>query len=240
MRLLIFLLLAIMALVPPCAHGVVLELSASDAYPYSTPDGEGVADRIVREAFRRAGVKVRILFATPSERALVNANQGIVDGEYLRISGLEKKYPNLRKVPESICDYEFTAFSKNSGISTRGWKSLGPYNVGFITGWKILEENVRGVKSLTTVKNEDALFELLRNDRADLVIFERLSGGAYLKRTGSKNIRPLDPPLARRKMYLYLNREHASFVPKVAKALRQMKEDGTWRRIMASVQGSGG
>jgi len=126
------------------AHGRVIELSAADGPPYSTPGGEGVADLIVREAFRRAGVPVRVLYA-PSERSLTNANEGIVDGEYLRISGLVSKYPNLVMVPEPICEYEFTAFTKKRGIRVAGWESLRPYNVGFITGWKILEENVRGL-----------------------------------------------------------------------------------------------
>jgi len=239
MRLILVLVLGALALLPPGAHGGVLELSASDASPYSTPEGDGVADRIVREAFRRAGVSVKIINDTPSERALVNANEGVVDGEYLRIAGLEKKYPNLVMVPESICAYEFTAFAKNRAIRVKGWESLRPYNVGYITGWKILEENVTGVKSVTAVRNDDALFELLRSDRADLVIFERLRAEAYLSRTGDREIRRLNPPLARREMYLYLNRGNATLVPVLAKALRQMKQDGTWRRIMASVQGGG-
>lgn len=239
MRPFIVLFLIALALLPSGTHGRELELSASDAYPYSTPDGDGVADRIVREAFRRAGVAVRIIHAAPSERSLINANEGIVDGEYLRIAGLEKKYPNLVQVPESVCAYEFTAFARNRAIRVKGWESLRPYNVGYITGWKILEENVTGVKSLTTVRNDDALFELLRSDRADLVIFERLGAEAYLKRTGARGIRPLSPPLARREMYLYLNRGNATLAPVLAKALRQMKQDGTWRRIMASVQGAG-
>ncbi|MRR34891.1 transporter substrate-binding domain-containing protein [bacterium] len=237
MRLLVFLLFAAV-LFPAGAHGRLLALSASDAPPYSTPDGSGIADRIVREALRRAGVTAKFVTA-PSERSLVNANEGIVDGEYLRIAGLEKKYPNLVMVPEPICEYEFAAFAKDRGIGIKGWKSLRPHNVGYITGWKILEENVTGVKSLTTVNNEDVLFELLRSGRADVVIFERFGGDAYLKRTGTKDIHPLSPSLARRRMHLYLNRRNASLVPVLAKALGQMKQDGTWRRIVSSAQGAG-
>lgn len=238
MRVLIGLFLVCLVLVPSGASGGALELSASDANPYTSPDGSGAADRIVREAFRRAGVEARIVHA-PSERSLVNANEGIVAGEYLRIAGLEEHYPNLVRVPEPICEYEFTAFATDRGIRVRGWESLRPYNVGYITGWKILEHNVTGVKSVTTVRNEMALFELLRSGRADLVIYERLRGEALLRRTGNKDIRPLSPPLARREMFLYLNRRHETLVPRVARALRQMKQDGTWQRIMASVPGSG-
>jgi len=238
MRILIGLFLVCLTLVPSGVHGRVLELSAADAYPYSSPGGDGVADRLVREAFRRIGVAVKVLYA-PSERSLVNANEGIVDGEYLRIAGLEKKYPNLVMVPEPICEYRFTAFARDHGIRITGWESLRPYNVGYITGWKILEEHVTGVKSVTTVRNEEALFELLRSGRADLVIYERLLGETLLRRTGEKDIHPLSPPLARREMYLYLNRRHEALAPRVARVLRRMKQDGTWQRIMASVPGSG-
>lgn len=238
MPMLLGLFLVCLVLVPSGATGGALELSASDAAPYTSPDGSGVADRIVREAFRRAGVEIRIVHA-PSERSLVNANEGITAGEYLRISGLEQHYPNLVMVPEPICEYEFMAFARDRGIRVKGWESLRPHNVGYITGWKILEQNVTGVKSVTTVRNEEALFELLRGGRADLVIYERQRGEALLRRTGKGDIRPLSPPLARREMYLYLNRGHESQVPRVAKALRQMKRDGTWQRIMASVPGNG-
>jgi len=79
---------------------------------------------------------------------------------------------------------------------------------------------------------------VLHSDRADLIIFERLGGEAYLKRTGGKGISALSPPLARRKMYLYLNRRNAPLVSKLAHALRQMEQDGTTRRIISSVQGA--
>lgn len=209
-----------------------LVLSAAAAYPYSTADTRGFADRIVREAFRRVGISVRVLYAS-SERSLVNADEGVVDGEYLRIAGLEGRYPNLVMVPVAISEYEFVAFARRGTIRIRGWESLKPYNVGYINGWKILEENVKGVKSLTRVKGDEALFELLRNDRADVVIFERRQGEAYLKRTAERKIVAVRDSLARRKMYLYLNRKHASLVPRLAESLRRMRQDGTMQRIAA-------
>lgn len=218
-------------------HGATLELSTSDAPPYSTPGGSGLADRIVLEAFRRTGVTIKLV-AAPSERSLVNANLGIVDGEYLRIAGIEKMYPNLVMVPESICENEFTAFARDPAIKLKGWESLGPYSVGFITGWKLLEENVAKVKSLTKVKDDESLFDLLANGRVDIAIFDRRRGEAYLKHSRERGVRPLTPPLARRPMYLYLNRKHAALVPILAGALSQMKRDGSIRRIMISALGT--
>lgn len=227
--------LAIMFLL--VASGVVcaktFTISASDAFPYSTPDNKGVADLIVLEAMKREGVSATVLYA-PSERSLINANDGLVDGEFLRIAGLESSYKNLVMVPEDICENEFAVFSKKK-LNVSDWDSLRQYNVGFINGWKILEANITSARSITKVKDDKALFDLLLNDRADLVVFERLRGEAYLKANRISGVRVNHPVLSKRKMYLYLHNRNAHMVSRLAKTLKKMKQDGTVRRISESV-----
>ena len=36
-------------------------------------------------------------------------------------------------------------------------------------------------------------------------------------------------------MYLYLHRRHEALVPRIAQALREMKSDGSYNRILATV-----
>jgi polar amino acid transport system substrate-binding protein len=36
-------------------------------------------------------------------------------------------------------------------------------------------------------------------------------------------------------MYLYLNKKHEALVPQIAQALREMKADGTYNKIMFSI-----
>jgi len=43
----------------------------------------------------------------------------------------------------------------------------------------------------------------------------------------------LEPPLVSRKMYLYVHKSHAALVPKIADALRSMKDDGSYQRIVS-------
>jgi len=47
-----------------------------------------------------------------------------------------------------------------------------------------------------------------------------------------EDIYHLEPPLASREMYLYLNKKHEHLVEKVAEALRSMKEDGRYDQIV--------
>lgn len=225
---------------PLCAAGAeTLVLNSADPAPLSRPGGTGLNDRIVAEAFHRLGIRVQLV-RLPAERALQNADQGIDDGTYARIPGLSASYPNLVMVPETIAEFLFTAFAKDQSIQVADWAGLKPYNVGLITGWKIVEANTRDARSVFGVKNEQALFALLEHGRADVVVLDLYSGKEAIRSMGLVGVRALSPPLARRDMHLYLNKRHADLVPKLDAVLRQMRRDGTIRRLTRDGLGEGG
>lgn len=214
-----------------------LVLSTDDAAPIATTDHTGIGDRSVIEAFRRLGLALEIV-NFPSERALINANEGVEDGSYSRVEGLEQQYPNLIRVAEELTTFEFVAFSAGARFKTTDWRSLQPYTVGIVTGWKILERNITAVKSLTKVRDEKLLFGLLAAGKADVVVYARLQGRVVLQQLGMRGITELEPPLAVKSMYLYLHKRHAGLVPRLEQTLREMKKDGTMQRIVAEVEHS--
>ncbi len=221
--------LAVVLAAPAAAADLVINSGRKE--PFTTPDGQGFYDRLVPAWFARLGLTARCV-RLPSERALINANAGIDDGNIARIKGLEKKYPNLVRVPEAVVTFDFMAFSRVGEFPVQGWESLAPYDVGYITGWKILEKNITRARSITRVRGPVQLFELLARGRADVVVFDRW-GGLWRLRHGDVRARMVEPPLATRQLYLYLNRRHAALVPKLAEALRAMKADGSYARIHA-------
>lgn len=233
MRIFIALIVAFFAFAS-AAHPQVLVMNTANDPPNSTDNYSGICDRVMTEAFNRIGITLKIV-NLPSERALINADEGIDDGNYARVAGLENKYPNLIRVPEEITRFEFTAFSKTARFRPAGWDSLSPYDIGIITGWKILESNITHAKSLAQVKDENLLFNLLAAGRADVVIYDRMQGKYFLNKSGMKDIVELDPPLAVNAMYPYLHKKHKDMVPKLAEALRAMKRDGTYAKIAAEV-----
>ena len=214
--------------------GQALLLNTDDIYPRATLQGTGINDQIIGEAFRRSGLRVKIV-VVPAERALVNADKGIDDGIFVRIAGIDKIYPNLVMVPEKICEYEFVVFTMNPAIQISDWASLKPYHAGIVTGWKILEANIVGTRSLTKVRDPEALFSLLAHERVDLVVFDRIKGNALIRKRRMTGVKAVDPPLATRDMFLYLNRRHSGLVPALTMALREMKRDGTFEGIVSSV-----
>lgn len=215
----------------PSAADDVIRISTSYNSMLSNPEQTGMLDRILKEAFRRIGREAQIVF-TPNERSLVEVNEGKLDAELNRVAGMEKNYPNLIRVPEPNMQMHFVAFSKKD-FSISGWNSLARLKVGLVCGWKILENSTKGVCNVTRVLKEDQLFQMLDRGRLDIALYSKLNGYELIKKYGYKNIRHLEPPLVSKDMFLYMNEKHAALVPHLAAALREMKQDCTYDRIVA-------
>lgn len=224
-------LLCLALALPVCASGAgPLVLNTDGAPPHSRADGSGFEDRIVAEAFRRIGVGVRLVMLS-SERALQNVNQGVDDGNYVRIAGLERQYPNLVMVPETMSSFPFTAFTRDPGLKVLSWADLRDRQVASVIGWKLVENNLRHTVKLKLVRDEDALFVLLDKGRAEVIVSGLHTGREIIREKGYTGMRALLPPLADPPMYIYLHKRHAALVPKLAEALREMKRDGTTERL---------
>lgn len=206
------------------------ELTLNDVNdaPFTRADGSGFLDVVAGEAFRRAGVTLRLV-KLPAERALLNANAGIEDGDLSRIAGLEAQYLNLIKVPEKLIDWEFSAFSMDRTIRTR-LDAIRTHSIAHIKGWKIYEQMMAGAPAVTTAEDSAQLFRLLALKRVEVVLYTRWMGLAKIREQGLSGVVALEPPLATREMFIYLHKRHADLVPKIAAALRDLKKEGFYER----------
>ncbi|MBF0273166.1 MAG: transporter substrate-binding domain-containing protein [Magnetococcales bacterium] len=210
-----------------------LVLNSPHSAPITAPDGSGVLDVFYRELFARLGMTVEFQ-QLPAERAVINANRGIDDGDVTRISGMETHYPNLVQVPESVMRYELVLFSRTARFKVTGPEDLQPYDVGIVTGWKIVEWNTTKAHSVTRVENVTQLFQMLADDRIDLAIIERMTGMMTIKNLEIKDVYILEPPFLVGNWYLYLHKKHQNLVPRLTAEIRRMKEDGSYTKIFES------
>jgi len=72
----------------------LLALTTSMTAPLSKKDQTGFYDQILIEAFKRIKQPIQITHL-PTERSITNANVGITDGEFPRISGLPVANPTM-------------------------------------------------------------------------------------------------------------------------------------------------
>lgn len=216
--------------VSAAAEPDVYILNTSTGAPYATKDDTGFQDLIVDEAFRRIGLKGRVEFYEASARALINANDGIDHGVAMRIKGLDKKYPNLVRVPERLVENDFVAYSTDLDFTTDSWEDLLPYVVAYINGWLVFERNLNIEQQKTAVREPRQMFDMLNRGRVDVVLYERWQGLQRAKETGVR-VKSHEPPLASVDMYMYVHKKYAQLAPKLAQALRAMKADGTYQAI---------
>ena len=198
--------------------------------PVSTLEQKGIVDRIVLEAFARIGEEALITHL-PAERSLLNTSQGINDGDLIRVGGLQHQYPDLVQVHEKLIDFEFVAFTMDAQINIDHWNDLSRYSVGIVRGWKILEEKAAH-SLLIQVDSLELLFTLLEKGRTDIVIYERLAGIYAIQAMQLGGVYQIEPPLEVQPMYLYLHRKHSGLVDSLVSALKDMKQDGTYHRIV--------
>lgn len=192
-------------------------------------EGGGIIDKVVVEAFQRIGKRACIV-ALPCERSLMSANNGEIDGDILRIpAAIKHDYPHLQAVQELLYPMPMNAFALRKDVRVEKFDDLAALRVGYIIGWKILEDRVRAADVLR-VRGPNELFGLLADGRADVVIYERLTGLKTAAELGLRNIHPIDPPLVQTQQYLVLHERHAKLLEPLAAAIRSMKSDGSYSR----------
>jgi len=211
----------------------VLYIASISKAPLTTPEGTGMVDEITKEMFRRIGINAEIV-PVATAGALEKLAKGLYDGDPLQIAGLSEKFPDLIQSPEPTMNYEFAVFTKTVTEPIKGWEGLKPYRVVVPKGWAITDKNVteNSCKSVMRITSHFEMFNALAKNEADVVIFERMCGYEIIRQGGLKDIRVLDPPIDIQNCYLYMYKTHADLVPKAAAALKSMKDDGTYKKIV--------
>jgi len=213
-----------------------LVLNTSYSSPITSSDKSGFLDLLYRELFRRLNIPFEIQ-ALPGERCLTNANEGIDDGDVCRIADLVKSYTNLVRTTEPVMQYQHVIFSRTAQFKVTGPESLQPYDVGIVTGWKILERNTSLHRSRIMLDNAEQLFQMLDQGRVEVAVIERMVGMEMVKKLRISGVHILSPPLLTGDWYLYLHKRHAALIPRIDRELRSMKRDGSYDRIRREVLG---
>lgn len=206
-----------------------LVINTTARAPHYIEDGSGFINRLVAEIFRRLDIEHELVWL-PAERSLVFTNNGAVDAVVPRAAAIEKKYPDLVRVPVEVFRFDFMAYVRDPATSIDGWQGLKPYSVGLIKGWKIVEQNTGEARMISKVNDYEQLLNMLDKGRVDVAILDRVMGGWVLKNLGFE-LQPVEPPLASVPTYFYLHRKHAGLVEKISAVLYEMKRDGAYAEI---------
>jgi polar amino acid transport system substrate-binding protein len=137
-----------------------------------------------------------------------------------------------------VIEMQFVAFTLRSEPTVKNWQDLFKYDVGIVTGMKIVETNLAGHPHLTSVVTPYQLFQLLVTGRVDYVVFSYWNGLAYAHRFNLQDhIQIAQPPLAVKDMFIYVNDRYEAFIPELAATLANLKADGTYQQLFDATLG---
>lgn len=182
-------------------------------------------------AYRRLGITIRFLYA-PSPRALALSSSGTVDGELVRIEGIEKRFPTLVPVKVPIARLETGVFVSRENAKRISVDTLSEGSVGHMAGVVFAESLTKGFQDVWIADTHDELFKMLNAGRVDAVISSVSAGTRQIQKMSyGGDIVALEPPLRSVPLYHYLNDRHAALVPKIEAVLADMTKVGEMSRI---------
>ncbi len=198
------------------------------AFPKQNVQGE-IAVNIIQAAYKSMGYDIKI-HRLPGARSIVQVNRGELDAELMRIKGMEKSFINLVPVKTHLMYMQVSAFSRLKDVVIQDWQDLKPYQMAFELGFKLLENNTKGMNVIKTHGPHHA-FRLLNEGKVDIAIDLKLDGMAYVKQQGLIDVHLNEPALKTFPVYHYVHSKHKKIVPQLEQALLNLHETGESARI---------
>ncbi len=129
-----------------------------------------------------------------------------------------------------VNELEGVAFTKHFDFTVQGWDSIKAYKIGFRRGTKFVKKNIQGMSAYGFLSNKQ-LFMVLEADRIDLAKTIRSEGLEQISQLNMKNIKALQPPLVKLKLYHYLHIKNEGLAERITQSLKAMDEKGDIQRI---------
>lgn len=181
--------------------------------------------KVMAEIYQRIGHKMTIV-RFPGKRSLVEANIGNTEGELLRIKAVEKKYPNLVRVPYAIGSLTAMALVRAGQPKVAGLSGLLDKRVGILRGVEYTEILTRNLNR-EIVNSIDSLFSILLSERVDVIVFPALDARIYIKQHALESEIDIgDYPLAKIPLYHFLHKNSQAIATQLNKEMQSMKRSG--------------
>ncbi len=221
----------------------VYEIACETIIPFSyeeNGEAKGIFLDLVREAFRRMDYKFSMKFY-PWARGLNMLENGNVDA--LCTTAKQPERERFADYSQPVVPYTQSLFVlRDSQISFDGSvESLRPYTIGIVEGYTYDQKFEAAFKD-GRLKSEpvnlaERNFEKLLGGRIDICMEGKYVGLYTLKKLGySDKVKLLSPDV--RDIHLYLafskKRNLAPLIEKFNKTLQEMKDDGTYQKIIDS------
>lgn len=165
----------------------------------------------------------------PSGRSIERANEGVLDGELLRVESAMAHKPNMVKIGIPMATLRLVVYGK---IGSPGLK-----NPNAIVGKKVaVNRNSIAATVLTASSTQVFLHEneqslrMVEAGRVDYAVLVEESSSSVFRELGFSDLAKGETPYAELVPYNWLNEKHAAPVPKIEAVMKKWQADGRLKK----------
>ncbi len=191
-----------------------------------TSDIQQQVIELLTSVYKELGIELKVI-SLPSKRALAFSNQGYLDGELLRVEGIEVQYTNLVPVPISLYQLSAYAYTIKGKTQFKKATDILHFTVGIHRGVQWEESFVSQFPHcVSRVGGTKIKFKLLTLGRVDYVLSsEQRANKVIAKHFPNNDIVRVSPMLKTINLIHYLHKKHAHLIPALLVALEKQHND---------------
>ncbi|QYK00457.1 substrate-binding periplasmic protein [Shewanella psychrotolerans] len=220
-----------------------IKIAAEDNWaPFADHNGKGLSHDLIYQAFSRMNINVDTIVVSYA-RGLVMADSGLVDGVF----NLHKEQSTVNRFifgSEPLFSTTASFYQNNAHPITAQTKWDIPKNskIGIIEGYEYGDELINLTHlNIVKVNNHNQLINLLLLNRLDAIIMYDQVAKQYINEMGVSNVISKSVPNHKGELYLAFSKHSPSaqlFADKLDQGLKSLKQDGSYNKIMGSIQTS--
>jgi polar amino acid transport system substrate-binding protein len=174
--------------------------------------------------YKNLGIELKTI-GLPSKRSLTLSNQGRLDGELLRMTGLEESYPDLISVPITLYQMRAYAYTIDGNKELKNASDILHFSVAIHRGVHWEESFANQLpRYVSRVGSTMQKFKLLTLGRVDYVLSsEQRAEEIIVKHFSTEKIVRVSPIIGQVNLIHYLHKKHEHIIPTLLKEINKQK-----------------
>lgn len=203
-------------------------------------EADGRAFRISEQLMFAIADKLKVtiqLMVLPPKRATLWLQNGKIHGEMARLASYSTMVPSLIQVTEPIGLTSFYAYTKLNSVHIEDINSLKNFKLVTIKGLALNEVELKDFNKYEVATTVDA-FRFLKAGRAQFFISSPTAADEALRDSQFRNsgFHRMEPAIATWHTYSFFAKEHQALAKRYNTALRELKLNGQFQKIVISTQ----
>jgi ABC-type amino acid transport substrate-binding protein len=195
-----------------------------------------VAQYVIENIYNYLGLKIKVIPLPPTRAKTSNLNKSI-DGEIARITPYGDDKPSLTRIEPSYYYLESAAYClKDSTLKITSANDLIGLKVASIRGVAHSNEATANLKNVHKVDSAIQLFELLKHERAEVVIDTEINGRRILQQDRYLPFLKNCGVFARFGLYNYINDNRKEVSYRVSSKMEELHTSGELEKLIRDAE----